>query len=84
MKNKYIIVLLLLVYFSGAMIYSCDSGTENESRYNPPGDHTISKEGAMHKPGLNDPLSNCSSCHGQDLRGGSTEVSCFECHGKKW
>lgn len=24
---------------------------------------------------------SCTSCHGQDYRGGDAEVSCFECHG---
>ncbi len=27
---------------------------------------------------------NCASCHGSDLRGGDSGVSCYECHGKKW
>lgn len=70
--------------FLAILTYSCDTGTENESKYNAPADHTVSKDGAMHKPGLQDPLTNCSSCHGQDLTGGSVGVSCYECHGKKW
>jgi hypothetical protein len=28
-------------------------------------------------------VSDCTACHGQDLRGGP-EVSCYACHGKKW
>jgi mono/diheme cytochrome c family protein len=42
------------------------------------------KGGTYHKPGLNDPLTNCVACHGADLRGGTTGVSCFKCHGQKW
>ena len=58
--------------------------TDNKSKYDPPADHTVKKDGAKHKPGLKSPLENCVSCHGDDLRGGDTGVSCYECHGKKW
>ena len=63
-------------------IFACDNPTE--SKYGAPSDHKISKDGALHKSGLKDPLENCISCHGEDLRGGSSGVSCYECHGKKW
>lgn len=56
----------------------------NGSDYNPPADHTISKSGYLHKDGLNNPQANCTTCHGSDLKGGTTGVSCFECHGIKW
>lgn len=71
----------LLVLFS-ALLITCSS--PSESKYDPPADHTRSKDGAMHKPGLSDPIENCISCHGSDLRGGESGVSCYECHGKKW
>ena len=64
------------------LIAYCSSPTE--SKYDAPSDHTVSKDGANHKPGLNSPLENCVSCHGNDLRGGTSGVSCYECHGKKW
>lgn len=48
-----------------------------------PDDHTIDKDGAMHKPGLEDATANCTECHGEDLRGGEGK-SCFECHGQLW
>ena len=76
MKRMYLIFLLLL--------FACSSPSESESKYDPPADHTISKDGAKHKSGLKTPLSNCIDCHGSDLRGGETGVSCYECHGKKW
>ncbi len=38
----------------------------------------------MHKAGLKDAETNCTECHGDDLRGGNVGVSCYECHGKKW
>ena len=75
---KYIILAISLI------ILNCSSSTSNKSKYDPPADHTVSKDGAKHKPGLNDPLSNCIDCHGSDLRGGDTGVSCYECHGEKW
>lgn len=74
---KIFILVFLTVTF-------CSSPNSNKSKYNPPADHTISKDGAKHKPGLNDPLKNCTSCHGNDLKGGTASVSCYECHGKKW
>lgn len=81
MKNhtsaKVSVILVLIVLFIG-----CEKASD--SKYNPPADHTISKDGFMHKSGLNQPLVNCVSCHGSDLKGGTTGVSCFECHGTKW
>jgi cytochrome c553 len=81
MKNhpaeKMSIILLMLV-----LIIGCEK--INDPKYTPPADHTISKDGFMHQSGLNQPLTNCVSCHGTDLKGGTTSVSCFECHGKEW
>jgi mono/diheme cytochrome c family protein len=74
---KAALILLVLALFTG-----CEKS--NNSNYNPPADHTISKDGFMHKSGLDQPLTNCVSCHGADLKGGSVGVSCFECHGTKW
>ena len=46
-----------------------------------PSSHTEENGGAMHLPGKNDPLANCTACHGADLRGG-TGPSCYTCHNK--
>ena len=73
---KLSIVLVMVVFFMG-----CEKTNTN---YNPPADHTVNQSGYMHKSGLNQPLTNCVSCHGSDLKGGSTGVSYFECHGTKW
>ncbi len=62
---------------------SCTKTTDLP-KYSPPADHTISKNGTMHKPGLDQATVNCIACHGNDLQGGTTGVSCYECHGKKW
>lgn len=59
-------------------------GDEDKSKYNPDEAHSVSKDGARHMPGLQDPLTSCSACHGTDLKGGTSGVSCFECHGEKW
>ena len=79
MKKLIVISAILFI----VIISSC---TKNkvEPNYDPPADHTISQDGFMHKTGLNDPLTNCIACHGADLKGGTTGVSCFECHGTKW
>jgi hypothetical protein len=78
-----ILIYMIFVFFL-IFLVSCKSTTEPETNYNPPEDHTISKEGKMHKPGLNDPGTNCASCHGAELRGSDTAPSCYECHGKEW
>lgn len=51
---------------------------------NAPADHTISRDGVRHLPGLTDPETNCVTCHGADLRGGANAPSCFTCHGQVW
>jgi len=75
---------LIFLFVLAFLIISCDKSTDPQSNYNPPDDHTISKEGVMHKPGLSDPEENCASCHGSELRGSETAPSCYECHGKEW
>ena len=76
--EKVSILLLMLI-----IIMACEK-TNDLPDYNPPADHTISNDGFMHRSGLNQPLTNCVSCHGSDLKGGTTGVSCYECHGKEW
>ena len=78
LRRRIIWILIIPFFLTG-----CEK-EENRSRYDPPSDHTISQDGAMHKSGLNLPLTNCVVCHGSDLQGGSVQVSCYECHGKKW
>jgi cytochrome c553 len=65
------------------LVAACSSSTTAPA--NAPEDHTVKKGGAYHAPGLNDPVANCTACHGADLTGGTQgEPSCFKCHGKKW
>lgn len=76
------VLLVLLVTLALALAVAC--GDEDRSLYNPPADHTVSQDGARHKPGFQSPLTNCTSCHGADLKGGTVKVSCYTCHGQKW
>jgi len=79
LSGSWSFLLIFLLFIS----VSCES-EEGYPQYNPPSDHTISKDGVMHKSGLSDPAQNCTDCHGDDLRGGTSLVSCYECHGKEW
>jgi len=74
---SFLLMLALLFAVSG-----CDDDVY--PAYNPPADHTISKDGVMHKSGISDPTINCVACHGIDLEGGTSQVSCYECHGREW
>ena len=78
LAEKVSILFLMLI-----LIVACEK-TNDQPKYNPPADHTISKDGFLHKSGLEQPLTNCAGCHGSDLKGGTTGVSCYECHGKEW
>ena len=77
---KYYIAILLsgIVLILGA----CKSPSSTEG--GAPADHTVNRGGYRHKTGLNDPLNNRTPCHGSDLRGGTSGVSCYKCHGQKW
>jgi len=48
-----------------------------------PSDHTVSMDGVKHKPGLQDPMTSCTACHGASLQGGDGP-SCTSCHGDLW
>ncbi len=75
--------LIVSMIFLQLIVFGC-SEEENYPNYNPPSDHTVSMEGVMHKSGLGQPTANCVACHGDNLEGGTAQVSCYECHGKKW
>ncbi len=55
----------------------CCSDEDEYPQYNPPSDHTINNDGVLHKSGLSDPTLNCVACHGIDLKGGASQVSCY-------
>ncbi|MBI5375978.1 MAG: choice-of-anchor D domain-containing protein [Candidatus Schekmanbacteria bacterium] len=74
----------------GVSCYSChdakwsESGNGDGNNTGGSNGHTVNKDGVYHRPGLNDPMTNCTECHGSDLKGGSVGVSCYSCHGAKW
>jgi len=72
----------LISFISIVVIIACSSSTDPNS--NAPADHTINKDGRMHKPGLNDPQDNCTECHGTELQGTDSAPSCLKCHDKEW
>ena len=74
--------IMAILILALMLIIACEKS--NDQKYNPPADHSISEDGYMHKSGLAQPLVNCAACHGADLKGGTTGVSCFECHNQKW
>jgi len=63
------------------ILFNCSSPTNSNPKVS---SHDVKKSGVYHKTGLTDPMTNCVECHGNDLRGGSANVSCYSCHGKKW
>ncbi len=66
-----------------AALFAC--GDDSTAPENAPPGHTVLQDGVPHRPGLNDPIRNCTTCHGADLRGGQNgEPSCFSCHGQLW
>ena len=73
-----VIILTVLVLCVSCNLFS--PGADGDA----PEGHTVNKNGAFHKPGLDNPLANCVECHGADLRGGTSGVSCFRCHGQVW
>jgi len=46
--------------------------------------HTFKRGSAYHGTKLYKPETNCSSCHGADLKGSGSRPSCYSCHGAKW
>ncbi len=74
--NRRIMILAM------GLILALATGCKEDSEA--PSDHTISKNGSMHKPGLYDPENECTGCHGASLRGGGEAPSCYSCHSQKW
>ncbi len=83
MKRINVVVWVILILLSIAACDDSSSPTSSTSS-NAPEDHTINRDGVLHKSGYDNPTENCASCHGDDLQGGSTGVSCFQCHGQEW
>ena len=77
------LAVALALSFGGAA--ACSDTATAPGAGSAPESHTVLRSGVTHAPGLTDPLQNCTSCHGADLRGGANgQPSCFTCHGQKW
>jgi hypothetical protein len=77
MKTINLILIALIAIF----LYCCTSPESNTGQHS---GHTVNKAGVYHMTGLDDPETNCVQCHGNDLRGGTSGVSCYQCHGQVW
>jgi hypothetical protein len=76
--------LLMIAAFFVVGCTSPSDATSSSSSSTGAANHTLSKHGVMHMSGLSTPLTYCVSCHGSDLTGGTSGVSCYKCHGKVW
>ncbi|MDH5559614.1 MAG: hypothetical protein OEY59_02010 [Deltaproteobacteria bacterium] len=47
-------------------------------------DHSLEINGYFHKPDMTNAMTDCIDCHGADMDGGTTGVSCYQCHFNKW
>ena len=72
-------------WWLGLVVLAAACSSSSTAPADAPEGHTVRKGGAYHAPGLNDPMTSCTNCHGADLTGGAQgQPSCFTCHGKKW
>lgn len=74
----------IMVLAIGVLSMCCKNSTGPQDTNNANPDHTVNRGGVLHKTGLDQATANCTSCHGTDLTGGTSKVSCYQCHGKKW
>ena len=79
MKRAFYILMIVLASLSLSLALNCGDDDDDDA----PSSHTVNNDGVMHKEGLQDPETNCTSCHGADLKGGDGP-SCYKCHGEKW
>ena len=83
-KRLFQALLICIALGAGAVTAGC-SDDDAAGPDDTPDNHTVLRSGVAHGVGLNDPMQNCTACHGADLRGGAQgEPSCFSCHGQKW
>ncbi len=59
---------------------------DNKETVHAPVDHNVSLGGWQHHPGYEDPHSNCTVCHSEELNGNSLLdiPSCYLCHDQNW
>jgi len=83
MTRRILFAAILLIAVVGLALSGC--GDSETAPPDAPDGHTTIKDGVAHMSGLTNPTANCTSCHGDDLRGGDDgEPSCYSCHGQEW
>ncbi len=83
MKSKLLIGLLFIL--SMVFLFSCSEKKEPLDFSTHPDGWAQESSEQFHGKALLDSnltLMSCQSCHGEDFKGGSSKVSCFECHDK--
>lgn len=88
---------LTVFVLTALLVVGCDGPFPVADKIGPSDKHNVNRGGALHKEGLDHPLTESagcsdSDCHQTDLRGGLALVddvvrvapSCYQCHGKKW
>ena len=84
-KRRVMRLLHISSFISIALAFIISGCPKKEyPKFNPPPDHAKLMEGIPHKEGFKKPVKNCVECHGQDLRGGGSGVSCYTCHEEEW
>ena len=83
MIARFAVLTMALTILAGSLV-ACEDDDDFTPSPNTPASHTVSQDGIRHLPGLRDPDTECTACHGADLRGDGEVPSCFECHGREW
>lgn len=71
---------LASVVAAAALAVAAASCSGNPSDY----PHTVNNGGVWHGEGIDDPVANCTECHGDMLQGTDTTPSCTDCHDRRW
>jgi hypothetical protein len=80
MKNFFIktaIPIFLIVF-----MYSCSELNENAIFLDDSGRHPEKWLEDGHQDAANNNIDECKKCHGSDLKGGTSRISCVSCHSK--
>jgi hypothetical protein len=80
----FIISILVFCQCSNSIEPVANTSTVSSTTTSSTSDHTVGEKGIMHKSGLKNAATNCISCHGNDLKGGTSGISCYSCHTKVW
>ena len=66
------LVMSGLLLLASVSVFGCGGGGGKPH-------HTVDLGGVIHADGFTDPLTMCTACHGDDLRG-KDGPSCYSCH----